>query len=642
MVRILDNSHWWIRLFVLLPLGVRFHAYGQTTEQVALWLGLSVLFGTIWLWSWSPEPDPAAPGKIPTSRWFSLVFVASVALLSMEFDDSGLAVGVLLGGMISSLVMGCRFMVLAPLVLGSLPTAGAAPLSAESEMQYAIVVIATAVVGWWAISRNGVAQPESPSSVSKQSRLPRVGLPRWESTRDLAQAGLIAVLAIGTAIAVVPNLNEPTPNGPGRAAASGWGIGDQADLLQRPNRSDAVVAWVWSDTPGYWRMSTLDTWDGRYWSSSANERSDLRAGSDGWIDLVDGFDWDGGAVPTRIVQEQIQFAKGGARTLLGRPSTFAVHVPQDNVTLHSDRTVTVDRAFTTSESLSIISKIPVTNADLLRNHDPAGAPYSDAFQAINLDYSELSPALVELAAEITAGQTTSYDRLRALEQWFDNNIQYNINSPLPPEGVDPLEFLLLQDKTGYCEQMATSLTLMARSLGIPARLAAGFVSSEYDEDHWVVRSENAHAWTEVHFPDVGWVTFDPTEGTLPVSPAAAEQTTMPSLTNFYLGFAVLLAAVVVVSGVLLLGSLVGPRKSWLDKTVERVYTIAGGRYRVEQHHTIDNCLENLVPTGAPGFDDVTWLRGVLSSAAYGDAGVSDTDQARCNKILKQLERSGRR
>jgi hypothetical protein len=78
--------------------------------------------------------------------------------------------------------------------------------------------------------------------------------------------------------------------------------------------------------------------------------------------------------------------------------------------------------------------------------------------------------------------------------------------------MDAVEYFLFEQKRGYCEQFSSSLAVMARSLGIPARIATGYVPGEYNPFTGLheVRASDAHAWVEVYFPGYGWSTFDPT------------------------------------------------------------------------------------------------------------------------------------
>jgi protein-glutamine gamma-glutamyltransferase len=78
--------------------------------------------------------------------------------------------------------------------------------------------------------------------------------------------------------------------------------------------------------------------------------------------------------------------------------------------------------------------------------------------------------------------------------------------------MDAVEYFLFEQQRGYCEQFSSSLAVMARSQGIPARVATGYAPGEYNPftGLYDVRASDAHAWVEVYFPQYGWTTFDPT------------------------------------------------------------------------------------------------------------------------------------
>ena len=83
--------------------------------------------------------------------------------------------------------------------------------------------------------------------------------------------------------------------------------------------------------------------------------------------------------------------------------------------------------------------------------------------------------------------------------------------PLPGSGYRALENFLLRDRRGYCEQFAASMAMMAREVGIPSRVAVGFLPGERVEDNtWEVSIRDMHAWPELFFAGYGWVRFEPT------------------------------------------------------------------------------------------------------------------------------------
>jgi hypothetical protein len=87
-----------------------------------------------------------------------------------------------------------------------------------------------------------------------------------------------------------------------------------------------------------------------------------------------------------------------------------------------------------------------------------------------------------------------------------------LDVPPPPTDQDIADYFLFDLKKGYCDYYATTMVVMARSVGLPARLVAGYASGTYipTTATYIVRGADAHAWTEVYFDDIGWVEFEPT------------------------------------------------------------------------------------------------------------------------------------
>jgi transglutaminase-like putative cysteine protease len=121
-----------------------------------------------------------------------------------------------------------------------------------------------------------------------------------------------------------------------------------------------------------------------------------------------------------------------------------------------------------------------------------------------------SPRIQQLAEEITVDAETPFDKASAITRYLRSNIEYAATIPNPPRNRDVLEWVVLDYKKGYCVYYASAEIVMLRSLGIPARMAVGFSEGEFEEDRYIVRRLNAHAWPEVYFPGIGWVEFEPT------------------------------------------------------------------------------------------------------------------------------------
>ena len=173
-----------------------------------------------------------------------------------------------------------------------------------------------------------------------------------------------------------------------------------------------------------------------------------------------------------------------------------------------------NRPLRSEESYIAVSSLSIASQEDLRG---AGTDYPPWVQERYLQLPDDLPArVISLAHSITEQATNPYDQVTALEQYL-RTIPYNEQVVLPPAGRDSVEYFLFDHREGYCTHYASALVVMARALGIPARLAAGYSSGEYDEEGlegeegiFVVSRSNGHAWAEVFFPTYGWVEFEPT------------------------------------------------------------------------------------------------------------------------------------
>jgi tetratricopeptide (TPR) repeat protein len=117
-----------------------------------------------------------------------------------------------------------------------------------------------------------------------------------------------------------------------------------------------------------------------------------------------------------------------------------------------------------------------------------------------------------LAEEITAGYERYGDKVETVYEWLKyGDFRYSLKPGIAPDG-DQFAWFLFRSKKGYCSYYAFAMTLLLRSIGIPARIAAGFFLDPENGafDYYQVRSDMAHAWVEVLFPGYGWIEFDPT------------------------------------------------------------------------------------------------------------------------------------
>lgn len=131
--------------------------------------------------------------------------------------------------------------------------------------------------------------------------------------------------------------------------------------------------------------------------------------------------------------------------------------------------------------------------------------------------ASLPQRVTDLALEITADAETEYEIVRAIENYLKEEGGYRyslLDVETTPLGGDYVDHFLFESRVGYCDNFSSSMTVMLRSLGIPARWTKGFtpgslIENENNDPYFLVDNSNAHSWPEVFFPSYGWIPFEP-------------------------------------------------------------------------------------------------------------------------------------
>ncbi len=460
--------------------------------------------------------------------------------------------------------------------------------------------------------------------------------------RDLVQAAVLLGVIAAVLAPVMTVFGSPSAQsgsifgGQGDGVQPYWGFTDQMDTAARGDLGDEVVMRVQANTPSFWRGQTFDEWDGRVWRRS--ERSDvvartLNADASGLTSVGSNSGEIGEVITQTFTLEQ-----DGSDVVFGAPDIVSIDHPVDRFAQFGDDSIRAPIDLAAGSQYTVVSERPFVTADLLRAADPLTrsipAPILDQYVEV-----ETTPRVRELAQRITADAPTTYDKVRALEAWMGANIVYDTDIPALPAGADAVEQLLFVDKVGFCEQIGTALAVMVRSLGIPARLAVGYVPNDFDRFRgtWTVRGRDAHAWTEIYFPGAGWQGFDPT-AEVPLSgprPEAVAETgaTVPVVTIIA---AVLFAIILVAAGALFMRLIRHRSKSWRDHAAERLEQLGRDAGRARQPgEALGRYAEVLGKRS--GREELLELGDIMNRAMFSPEGESAADQQRCENLLKELE-----
>ncbi len=312
-------------------------------------------------------------------------------------------------------------------------------------------------------------------------------LPPYGGGEDLARAG-DAGNAAGVGSTLMPYV----------------GLGDQLDSASRGTLGDEVVLRVEASAPDFWRGQSFDHWDGRRWTSSVPARSQAAEAAR-----------TSTATPVResLVEQRVRVEASAIGVLFGAYRAVYADVPARwSYQRGADDSLRLNRLLGSGSKYTIASLRPIVTEDALRARDPR-APGAGGNDQMAADPGRPASArAARLARRITASSPTTFDAIRDIEAWLARHTTYSTDVPRLPPGADTVDQFLFEDRKGFCVQIASSMTVMLRSLGVPARLGVGFTPGDESllGGEYAVRADDAHAWTEVWFPGIGWQAFDPT------------------------------------------------------------------------------------------------------------------------------------
>ena len=268
-------------------------------------------------------------------------------------------------------------------------------------------------------------------------------------------------------------------------------------------RAGVEVFTVRTNVRSYWRLTSLDAFDGTIWSSNDTYRT-----------TRGGIGTDEPLRPGLPVVESTQEFSVRRLASTWAPAAFR---PQRvsglrEVSYNRDSASIITPSETTDGlTYTVGSRVPELTPELLAGA-PAQAPPTIAARYLALP--AISDGIRQEARRIVteASARTPYEQARALQDHFHRNFRYDLDAR---QGHDEqaLANFLLRSRRGYCEQFAGAYAVLARTLGLPARVAVGFTPGELQPDGmYHVRDEHAHAWPEVYLHGYGWVAFEPTPG----------------------------------------------------------------------------------------------------------------------------------
>jgi transglutaminase-like putative cysteine protease len=314
------------------------------------------------------------------------------------------------------------------------------------------------------------------------------------------------------------------------------------EVLQGENANNIVME-VQMDYPSYMRALTWDTYENGEWKRSDNLEMDteLKMVNNPLMTISNEIPEYRLEPPPEITVDELRGNRvdndGKVFIKTENPSTLLflpwqatdIRIDSDDLVTNSVSEVRLIPARDAKNRIQKVSRYDFTSKIYLpagmekaylrlRSDDPSLDIYRQLPESVTQPIN--GRTVKQMAEEIVqnAGAQTDYEKTVAILNYLKSVGKYSLSPPYIPSEFDVVSYFLLEvsPKRSHCEIFSSSMAIMLRSLGIPCRMATGYTSGSYsfNRNSFLVRERDAHAWVEVYFPEVGWLEFDPTPGSL--------------------------------------------------------------------------------------------------------------------------------
>jgi transglutaminase-like putative cysteine protease len=275
----------------------------------------------------------------------------------------------------------------------------------------------------------------------------------------------------------------------------------------------------------YWKVETKDLYTGKGWNvlvpDAFNENSFIDFSEDTPVPITSFHSENPEETKSSTVYNQIdyghiQYPHGVVKVETEDLYTYRLSPLTERISSFKSLEAEVPSSYT------VHYKVPSFKVESLQNGSFSEDEYFTNYILNNYTQlpENLPTSIRNLAMEITEGKENWFDKVEAVENYFQSNgfVYDQVNVAIPEEGEDYVAQFLFETKRGYCDNFSTSMAVLLRTLDIPTRWVKGYTSGDYiktlesGKRLYEVTNNHAHSWVEVYFPEVGWVPFEPTKG----------------------------------------------------------------------------------------------------------------------------------
>jgi len=305
-----------------------------------------------------------------------------------------------------------------------------------------------------------------------------------------------------------------------------YGFNSRMNQNLQGEMTPQVVMRVRTQAPGFWRVLAFDRYTGLGWEASADDSNMTVLSRPRWalqFYLPRQLTLEG-----REVVQTYTIAADFPNLLPALYQPTQLYFPLDQVAVDEGGSLRSPIALSDGITYTVVSEVPDRDRTRLNQ---SNTQYSEVIRQSYLQVPEdILPAVRQLTRDILADApnplTSPYEQALYLAQYLKQNYALKRELPFFSAGDDLVRMFLFEHDGGQPDHFSTVLTIMLRSIGVPARLVTGFAPGEFNPftGLYVVRNTDAYALTEVYFGEAGWFGFDPIPGheTIPPSPQAPQ------------------------------------------------------------------------------------------------------------------------
>jgi transglutaminase-like putative cysteine protease len=372
---------------------------------------------------------------------------------------------------------------------------------AEPSVGSALLVAALLATGSATVA---LTEPTATHETVRSSGRRRVRRRRLGTSAGVSLAAISVAVIAGVATGNVGSEASSVSPGSAIAAANApTGLVLASDVTGVERRDPSVVLfWARSPLATYWQVGVLTEWRGGRWLPDQAT-----------LDALDGRGTSAGAVPglptpaSHTFDVTVTVRDFSSRLLPVPPTTVNVDAPGGALVNAEGAVVPTPSAL--DERYGATAVVPPSVSASTTSSTKGLSPEQ---LASYLSLAPVSPVVTEMARQVASSATTPLAQAESLVDWLrSGSFRYTLTPPPSPTGADPLVTFLTVTRTGTCEAFAGAFAVMARSLGLPTRVAVGFTEGHSSQGLSTVRGADAHEWPEVYLgATLGWVSFEPT------------------------------------------------------------------------------------------------------------------------------------